>query len=71
MSEVARLDENFFARDTLQMPLQMPEKAIVVLDVDVLDVDEDVLQWFQLQGRQSGKMNAALRIDAEAHKRAA
>lgn len=66
-SEVAPLDDDFFSRATLQMPLHMKDKSVVVLDVD-----EDVLQWFQLQGKQSKeKMNAALRIYAEAHKRAA
>ena len=62
-SDIPPLDADFFARATLQMP----DKPIVVLNVDA-----DVLQWFQAQGDQAKeKMNAALRIYAEAHKKAA
>lgn len=62
-SDIPPLDESFFSR----AKLQMPNKSIVVLNVDA-----DVLEWFQLQGEHSQeRMNAALRIYAEAHKRAA
>lgn len=62
-SDIPPLDADFFARATVQMP----SKATVVLNVDA-----DVLEWFQAQGAKSkASMNAALRIYAEAHKRAA
>jgi uncharacterized protein (DUF4415 family) len=62
-SDIAPLGADFFARATLQEP----SKSTIVLSVDA-----DVLEWFQTQGAQSKvKMNAALRIYAEAHKRAA
>ena len=62
-SDIPPLDADFFARATLQMP----SKSTVVLNVDA-----DVLEWFQAQGEKSKeKMNAALRIYAEAHKQAA
>lgn len=62
-SDIPPLDADFFSRATLQMP----RKSTVVLNVDT-----DVLEWFQSQGEKSKeKMNAALRIYAEAHKRAA
>ena len=62
-SDIPPLDEDFFTRATLQMP----NKSTVVLNVDA-----DVLEWFQAQGEKSKeRMNAALRIYAEAHKRAA
>ena len=61
-SDIPPLDADFFARATLQMP----SKSTVVLNVDA-----DVLEWFQAQGEKSKeKMNAALRIYAEAHKQA-
>ncbi len=62
-SEIPPLDDDFFAR----AQVQMPSKPTVVLNVD-----EDVYQWFQAQGKDSKeRMNVALRIYAEAHKRAA
>ena len=62
-SDIPPLDADFFARATLQMP----DKPIVVLNVDA-----DILEWFQAQGDQAKeRMNAALRIYVEAHKRAA
>ena len=62
-SDIPPLDADFFSRATLQMPGE---------SVVVLNVDADVLEWFQAQGEKSKeKMNAALRIYAEAHKRAA
>ena len=62
-SDIPVLDADFFSR----AKLQMPSKPTVVLNVDA-----DVLEWFQAQGTNSKeKMNAALRIYAEAHKQAA
>ncbi len=62
-SEIPPLDDDFFAL----AQLQMPNKPTVVLNVD-----EDVYQWFQAQGKDSKeKMNLALRIYAEAHQRVA
>ena len=62
-SDIPPLDADFFSRATLQMP----DKPTVVLSVDA-----DVLEWFQAQGEKSKeRMNAALRIYVEAHKRAA
>ena len=62
-SDIPSLDADFFSR----AKLQMPSKPTVVLNVDA-----DVLEWFQAQGKNSKeKMSAALRIYAEAHKQAA
>lgn len=62
-SDIAPLDADFFARAELQLPAKTPV---------TLSVDADVLQWFQAQGQDfQDKMNAALRIYAEAHQRAA
>ena len=60
-SELAPLDESFFARATWRMP---KGQAIVTVPVDA-----DLLAWFQAQGSESEqRMIAALRIYAEAHK---
>ena len=62
-SDIPSLDDDFFTRATPQIP----DKPTVVLNVDA-----DVLEWFQAQGNESKqRMNAALRIYVEAHKRAA
>lgn len=62
-SDIPALDTEFFSRASLQLP----EKPTVVLNVDA-----DVLEWFQAQGKNSKeRMNVALRIYAEAHKQAA
>ena len=62
-SDIPALDDDFFAR----AQVQMPTKPTVVLSVDA-----DVYEWFQAQGESSKeRMNAALRIYAEAHKQAA
>ncbi len=62
-SDIPPLDADFFSRATLQMP----DKPTVVLRDDA-----DILEWFQAQGEKSKeRMNAALRIYVEAHKRAA
>lgn len=63
ISEVPALDTEFFSR----AELRTPDKPTVVLNVDA-----DVLEWFQAQGKNSKeRMNAALRIYAEAHKQEA
>ena len=63
-SELAPLDESFFARATWRIP---EGQAIVTVPVDA-----DLLAWFQAQGSESEqRIIAALRIYAEAHKDAA
>jgi uncharacterized protein (DUF4415 family) len=62
-SDIPPLDDEFFAR----AQLRMPDKSTVTLTVDT-----DVLEWFKAQGDQfQNRINAALRIYAEAHKRPA
>ena len=66
-SDVPPLGEDFFARATLRMP--RAERAPVSVH---LTVDPDVLAWYQAQGEgYERRMEAALRIYAEAHKTAA
>ena len=60
-SDIPPLSKSFFDRATLRTP-----RRLVAVTVHV---DPDTLAWFQAQG--SGcepRMNAALRICAEAHK---
>lgn len=60
-SDIPPLDEGFFATATLRMP-----KTSVSVTVNV---DSDVLEWFKAQGEEfQNRINAALRIYAEAHK---
>jgi uncharacterized protein (DUF4415 family) len=60
-SDIPPLDEAFFA----DARLRMPEKSVSV----TLDVDAEVLEWFKAQGEDfRNRINAALRIYAEAHK---
>ena len=62
-SDIPPLGDEFFAGAQLRMPAR---SAVT------LAVDNDVLEWFQAQGEEYQKqMNAALRIYAEAHKKAA
>jgi len=59
-SEVPPLDDAFFARAHWRMP---GKKTAVTLSVD-----DDVLKWFEAQGAEfQQRINAALRIYAEAH----
>jgi len=61
-SDIPPLGDEFFANAKLWVP---PETV-------TLTVDHDVLEWFKAQGEEySLRMNAALRIYAEAHKRVA
>lgn len=59
-SDIAPLDEAFFA----DAKLRVPGKVSVTVSVDA-----DVLEWFRAQGEEfQQRVNAALRIYAEAHK---
>jgi uncharacterized protein (DUF4415 family) len=59
-SDIPPLDEAFFA----DAKLRVPEKVSVTVNVDA-----DVLEWFRAQGEEfQQRINAALRIYAEAHK---
>ena len=61
-SDVPELTEVFFATATLRLPRQS------AVDITV-PVDQDVLEWFQAQGRDYAQvMAAALRIYADAHR---
>ena len=60
-SDIPPLGEAFFAGARVRMP----EKKVSV----TLDVDADVLAWFKEQGEDfQNRINAALKIYAEAHK---
>ena len=60
-SDIPPLDDAFFA----SARLRMPDKKVSV----TLDVDADVLEWFQAQGKDfPNRVNAALKLYAEAHK---
>ena len=59
-SDIPPLDEAFFA----DAKLRVPKKVSITVNVDA-----DVLEWFRAQGEEfQARMNAALRIYAEAHK---
>ena len=59
-SDIPPLDEAFFA----DAKLRVPEKVSITVNVDA-----DVLEWFRAQGEEfQQRINAALRIYAEAHK---
>jgi len=60
-SDIPALSESFFTRATLRIPRQ----PVVV----TVHVDPDVWAWFKAQGKEyEQRINAALRIYAEAHK---
>lgn len=60
-SDIPPLDETFFANARLRTP---GKKVSITLDVDA-----DVLEWFKAQGEEfQQRINAALKIYAEAHK---
>lgn len=60
LSEVPELDESFFANAILRMPSG--------LETITVHIDPDVLAWFKAQGAEyEQRINAALRIYAEAH----
>jgi len=59
-SDISPLDDAFFASSEWRMP----ERKTAV----TLSVDDDVLRWFEAQGAEfQQRINAALRIYAEAH----
>ena len=59
-SDIPPLDETFFANAKLRVPEKVPV---------TVNVDADVLEWFRAQGGEfQQRINAALRIYAEAHK---
>ncbi|MDQ3221201.1 MAG: BrnA antitoxin family protein [Acidobacteriota bacterium] len=61
-SDIPELDDDFFASAELRVP---KNKTSVMLSVDT-----EVLEWFESQGAEfQQRINAALRIYAEAHKR--
>lgn len=60
-SDIPPLDETFFAGARMRVP---GKKVSVTLDVDA-----DILEWFKAQGEDfRNRINAALKIYAEAHK---
>jgi uncharacterized protein (DUF4415 family) len=60
-SDIPPLGESFFARAKIRLPRKVEPVT--------LDVDADVLAWFKAQGDDyEQRLNAALRIYAEAHK---
>lgn len=62
-SDIPPLTETFFKRAKIRLP--QPKIAVTV------QVDPDVLAWFKAQGEDyEQRMNAALRIYAEAHQAA-
>jgi uncharacterized protein (DUF4415 family) len=62
-SDIPPLTEDFFKR----AKVRMPKRKVAV----TVQIDPDVLDWFRAQGEDyEQRMNAALRIYAEAHKAA-
>ncbi len=60
-SDIPPLDETFFANAKLRVPGNKISMTV--------SVDADVLEWFKAQGEEfQNRINAALRIYAEAHK---
>lgn len=60
-SDIPPLDETFFADARVRVP---GRKVSVTLDVDA-----EVIEWFRAQGEDfQNRVNAALKLYAEAHK---
>lgn len=60
-SDIPPLDETFFSGARLRVPGRLVPVT--------LDVDAEVLEWFKAQGEDfRNRINAALKIYAEAHK---
>ena len=60
-SDIPPLDNSFFKN----AKLRMPETKTTI----TIRIDPDVLQWFKQQGKgYQSKMNAVLRLYADAHK---
>ena len=55
------LDEDFFRRAELRLPEK--HRAVVTLNIDI-----ETLAWFQAQEDYETRVNAALKLYAEAHK---
>ncbi len=55
------LDEDFFRRAELRSPKERETTITLV-------VDADVLAWFRTQDNYEARVNAALKLYAEAHK---
>ncbi|MDM8525807.1 BrnA antitoxin family protein [Desulfococcaceae bacterium HSG8] len=61
-TELPPLDDSFFARARWRMPEKKPVPVTI-------HIDPDLLAWFKSQGSEyEQRMNAALRIYAQAHK---
>ena len=61
-SDIPPLGEEFFASASLRLPKKANPSV-------TLSVDADVLEWYKAQGEEfQSRINAALRIYAEAHK---
>ena len=60
-SDIQPLSDSFFERAELRLPQQ---KVVVTMQVD-----SDVLAWFQTKDDWQERIQAALRIYAEAHQR--
>jgi uncharacterized protein (DUF4415 family) len=58
-SDSPELDSAFFEHASVRLPSQ---KAVM------LHVDADVLEWFRAQTAYEARINAALKLYAEAHK---
>jgi len=64
-SDSPPLGDDFFKRATVRWPTQATTQDTVM----IVQVDPDVLAWFQALGSNYAEgINAALRIYAEAHK---
>ena len=62
-SDIPPLTDEFFKR----AKVRMPKRAVTM----TVQVDSDVLEWFKAQGEDyEQRVNAALRIYAEAHRTA-
>ncbi len=60
-SDIPPLTDDFFARATLRLP----QHSVPV----TMSIDPEVLAWFRAQGDEwEQRVNAALRLYAEAHK---
>lgn len=59
-SDSPELEDDFFEQATLELP---EPKSVA------LQIDPDVLAWFEAQGNSQKLMNTALRIYVEAHRK--
>lgn len=62
-SDIPPLDTDFFENAELRLPHQPQQVSVTIA------VDADVVAWYQAQGTEGlQRMNAALRIYANAHR---